>query len=173
MIDVAIAFLQRSRARQCGLVPSLANISHSRHRRSGAREVVAIKVIDIDDADYHAFGESKEEQILDFQKEIRVLRNAGESDAPNLNRMIEAFAVHSQLWLICEYCPGASVKTLVSYLRWRGMSTLRFGICYCYLGICSVVLRALVGRARPGSAAAPDGLFQQPSIVKKYTMCWT
>ncbi|KAL9617956.1 MAG: hypothetical protein Q9160_007261, partial [Pyrenula sp. 1 TL-2023] len=83
------------------------------HRRSAAKEVVAIKVIDIDDADYQAYGESKEEQILDFQKEIRVLRNAGESDAPNLNRMIEAFAVHSQLWLICEYCPGASVKTLM------------------------------------------------------------
>lgn len=78
--------------------------------------MVAIKVIDIDEADYRAFGEAKEEQIQDFRKEIRILRNAGESDAPNLNRMVEAFSVHSQLWLICEYCPGGSVKTLVSYV---------------------------------------------------------
>lgn len=27
--------------------------------------------------------------------------------------MIEALPVHSQLWLICEYCPGGSVKTLM------------------------------------------------------------
>lgn len=78
--------------------------------------MVAIKVIDIDDADYRAFGESKEEQIQDFRKEIRILRNAGESDAPNLNRMVEAFSVHSQLWLVMEYCPGGSVKTLVSLI---------------------------------------------------------
>jgi serine/threonine protein kinase len=75
--------------------------------------VVAIKVIDIDNADYHASGNAKDEQINDFNKEIRILRQAQESGAPNLNQMIEALPVHSQLWLVCEYCPGGSVKTLV------------------------------------------------------------
>jgi serine/threonine protein kinase len=74
---------------------------------------VAVKVIDVDDADFRAFGDRKDEQITDFNKEIRILRQAQESGAPNLNRMIEALPVHSQLWLICEYCPGGSVKTLV------------------------------------------------------------
>ncbi|KAL9110287.1 MAG: hypothetical protein Q9227_005194 [Pyrenula ochraceoflavens] len=77
------------------------------------KEIVAVKVIDIDDADFRAFGEAKEEQIKDFQKEIKILREADESGAPNLNRIIDAFSVHSQLWLICEYCPGGSVKTLM------------------------------------------------------------
>ena len=83
-----------------------------RHQNS-SKKVVAIKVIDIDDADYRAYGDQKDEQINDFNKEIRILRQAQESGAPNLNQMIEALPVHSQLWLICEYCPGGSVKTLV------------------------------------------------------------
>jgi serine/threonine protein kinase len=76
-------------------------------------KVVAIKVIDVDNADYHASGNAKDEQINDFNKEIRILRQAQESGAPNLNQMIEALPVHSQLWLVCEHCPGGSVKTLV------------------------------------------------------------
>lgn len=67
----------------------------------------------MDDADFRAFGDHKDEQIKDFNKEIRILRQAQESGAPNLNQMIEALPVHSQLWLVCEYCPGGSVKTLV------------------------------------------------------------
>lgn len=86
-------------------------------RHTSTQKVVAVKVIDIDDADFRAFGDRKDEQINDFNKEIRILRQAQESGAPNLNRMIEALPVHSQLWLVCEYCPGGSVKTLVSLLR--------------------------------------------------------
>src|SRR5438270_12369307 len=75
--------------------------------------VVAVKVIDIDESDYRAHGEEKDEQIRAFQKEIKILRRAQESGAENLNQMIEALPVHSQLWLVCEYCPGGSVKTLM------------------------------------------------------------
>ena len=74
---------------------------------------MAIKVLDIDEADFQAFGESKDEQIRDFNREIRILRQAQESGAQNLNHMIEALPVHSQLWMVCEYCPGGSVKTLM------------------------------------------------------------
>ena len=83
-------------------------------RKTTTRSVVAVKVIDIDESDFRAHGEEKEEQIRAFQKEIKILRQAQESGAPNLNLMIEALPVHSQLWLVCDYCPGGSVKTLVS-----------------------------------------------------------
>ena len=82
-------------------------------RQLSTKNVVAIKVIDIDEADFRAFGEAKDEQIRDFHREIKILRQAHESGAPNMNQMIEALPVHSQLWLVCEYCPGGSVKTLV------------------------------------------------------------
>ena len=74
---------------------------------------MAIKVLDVDEADFQAFGESKDEQIHDFYREIRILRQAQDSGAPNLNQIIEAVPVHSQLWLICDHCPGGSVKTLM------------------------------------------------------------
>lgn len=83
-------------------------------RNTTTKNIVAVKVIDIDESDYRAHGEEKDEQIRAFQKEIKILRQAQESGAPNLNQMIEALPVHSQLWLVCEYCPGGSVKTLVS-----------------------------------------------------------
>ena len=82
-------------------------------RQLSTSKVVAIKVLDIDDADFQAFGDSKDEQIRDFNREIRILRQAQESGAQNLNQMIEALPVHSQLWMVCEYCPGGSVKTLM------------------------------------------------------------
>ncbi|EXJ67331.1 STE/STE20 protein kinase [Cladophialophora psammophila CBS 110553] len=82
-------------------------------RQLSTLKVVAIKVLDIDEADFHAFGDHKDEQIRDFNREIRILRQAQESGAENLNQMIEALPVHSQLWLVCEYCPGGSVKTLM------------------------------------------------------------
>lgn len=83
-------------------------------RQKSSNKIVAIKVLDIDEADFLAHGEQKDEQILDFNREIRILRQAQDSGAVNLNPMIEALPIHSQLWLICEHCPGGSVKTLVS-----------------------------------------------------------
>lgn len=93
------------------IVDLYADLVHS--RQVSTNKVVAIKVLDIDDADFHAYGDQKDEQIRDFNREIRILRQAQDSGAENLNPMIEAMAVHSQLWLICEHCPGGSVKTLV------------------------------------------------------------
>ena len=82
-------------------------------RQLTSDKIVAIKVLDIDDADFQAFGDQKDEQIRDFNREIKILRQAQESGAENLNQIIEALPVHSQLWMICDYCPGGSVKTLV------------------------------------------------------------
>ncbi|RMZ79375.1 hypothetical protein DV738_g3348, partial [Chaetothyriales sp. CBS 135597] len=82
-------------------------------RQLPSNKVVAIKVLDIDEADFQAFGDQKDEQIRDFNREIKILRQAQESGAVNLNQIIEALPVHSQLWMICEHCPGGSVKTLM------------------------------------------------------------
>ena len=82
-------------------------------RKKSTQELVAIKVIDIDDADYRAVRDTRDDQIKEFNREIRVLKQAQDSGAQNMNQMLEAFAIHSQLWLICEYCPGGSVKTLM------------------------------------------------------------
>lgn len=86
-------------------------------RQNSSGKVVAVKVLDIDEADFQAFGDMRDEQIRDFNKEIAILRRAQESGAENLNQMIEALPVHSQLWLVCEYCPGGSVKTLMRATR--------------------------------------------------------
>ncbi len=97
-------------------------------RQISTQKVVAIKVLDVDDADFRAFGDQKDEQIRDFQREIRILRQSQESGAENLNHLIEALPVHSQLWMICEHCPGGSVKTLVSVValfpRYKGCAIL-------------------------------------------------
>ncbi|EHY59815.1 hypothetical protein HRR83_008354 [Exophiala dermatitidis] len=90
---------------------SFGRVYKGRQRSTG--KVVAIKVIDIDKADFKAHGDVRDEQIRDFNREIRILRQAQESGAENLNHIIEALTVHSQLWMVCEYCPGGSVKTLM------------------------------------------------------------
>lgn len=82
-------------------------------RQRSTNKIVAIKVIDIDRADFKAHGDMRDEQIRDFNREIRILRQAQESGAQNLNQIIEALPVHSQLWMVCEFCPGGSVKTLM------------------------------------------------------------
>ena len=42
------------------------------------------------------------------------MKQVKDSGAKNINELIEAISIHSQLWLVCEYCPGGSVRTLVS-----------------------------------------------------------
>ena len=76
--------------------------------------LVAIKVLDIDNADYKTVRDLKDESIKDFIHETKVMRQVKDSGAKNVNMIIEAISIHSQLWLVCEYCPGGSVKTLVS-----------------------------------------------------------
>ena len=102
----------KGQVRSFSVHTAVSNVPYCRRQKSTAK-IVAIKVLDVDAADFLAYGEQKDEQIRDFNREIRILRQAQDSGAENLNPMIEALAIHSQLWLICEYCPGGSVKTLV------------------------------------------------------------
>ncbi|OKL58058.1 hypothetical protein UA08_06679 [Talaromyces atroroseus] len=82
-------------------------------RRLPSRDLVAIKVMDIDNLDYKMNRDMKDESIKDFIHEIKAMNQAKEAGASNINMLIEAISVHSQLWVVCEYCPGGSVKTLM------------------------------------------------------------
>ncbi|KAF9882762.1 hypothetical protein FE257_005310 [Aspergillus nanangensis] len=78
-----------------------------------SRKVVAIKVMDIDSLDYKSLRDFKDESIKDFIHETKVMKQVKDSGAKNINEIIEAVSIHSQLWLVCEYCPGGSVRTLM------------------------------------------------------------
>ncbi|KAL4920116.1 kinase-like domain-containing protein [Aspergillus aurantiobrunneus] len=78
-----------------------------------SRDVVAIKVLDIDSLDYRSGRDFKDESIKDFIHETKVMKQVKDSGAKNINEIIEAVSIHSQLWLVCEYCPGGSVRTLM------------------------------------------------------------
>lgn len=75
--------------------------------------VVALKVIDVDSTDYKTNALAKDESIEVTLHEIRVLKQLKDGHAKNVNRIIDAFQIHSQLWIVNEYCPGGSVRTLV------------------------------------------------------------
>ncbi|KAL6235302.1 hypothetical protein BDW75DRAFT_250937 [Aspergillus navahoensis] len=77
-----------------------------------SRQVVAIKVLDIDSLDYKSVRDFKDESIKDFIHETKVMKQVKDAGAKNINEIIEAVSIHSQLWLVCEYCPGGSVRTL-------------------------------------------------------------
>ncbi|RHZ47382.1 putative serine/threonine protein kinase [Aspergillus thermomutatus] len=76
-------------------------------------KVVAIKVMDIDSMDYKSVRDLKDESIKDFIHETKVMKQVKDAGAKNINELIEAISIHSQLWLVCEYCPGGSVRTLM------------------------------------------------------------
>ncbi|PCG90145.1 Hypothetical protein PENO1_100660 [Penicillium occitanis (nom. inval.)] len=82
-------------------------------RQLPSRDLVAIKVMDIDTLDYKMHRDLKDESIKDFIHEIKAMNQAKEAGAKNINMLIEAISIHSQLWVVCEYCPGGSVKTLM------------------------------------------------------------
>ncbi|KAL1855119.1 hypothetical protein Plec18170_004535 [Paecilomyces lecythidis] len=82
-------------------------------RHSLSRQLVAIKVMDIDTLDYKSIRDMKDESIKDFIHETKVMQQVKDAGAKNINMLIEAISIHSQLWLVCEYCPGGSVKTLM------------------------------------------------------------
>lgn len=84
-----------------------------RSRHIPSNKIVAIKVSEVDDQDYQALRDFKDESIKDFVHEVRVLCQAKAANAKNVNMIFEALDANSQLWLVCEYCPGGSVKTLV------------------------------------------------------------
>ena len=76
--------------------------------------VVALKVIDVDTADYNVNARAKDDTIEATIHEIKVLKQLKDSMAKNVNMFFDAFQIHSQLWIVNDYCPGGSVHTLVS-----------------------------------------------------------
>ena len=67
----------------------------------------------MDTSDYKLDLKNKDEAIKDFVNEITILRQLKDSGAKNINGLLEAFSLHSQLWITAEYCPGGSVHTLM------------------------------------------------------------
>lgn len=82
------------------------------HQKPSGR-LVAIKVLDIDSLDYKSLRDFRDESIKDFIHETKVMKQVKDAGAKNINELIEAISIHSQLWLVCEYCPGGSVRTLM------------------------------------------------------------
>ena len=77
--------------------------------------LVALKVIDVDSQDYKVNTVAKDNGIQETLHEIRVLQQLKDSKAKNINPFFDAFQIHSQLWIVNDYCPGGSVRTLVSF----------------------------------------------------------
>lgn len=75
--------------------------------------VVALKVIDVDSHDYKVNALEKDDSIEVTMHEIKVLKQLKDSNTRNVNIIFDAFQIHSQLWIVNEYCPGGSVRTLV------------------------------------------------------------
>ena len=87
-----------------------------RDTRPNGRGRVAIKVLDIDAVDFKAQLSDRDQSYEDFLKELKTLQQLQSAGARNVNQIFEVLEVHSQFWIISEYCPGGSVHTLVGHL---------------------------------------------------------
>lgn len=84
-----------------------------RDRRSG--NLVAIKITNIDEQDWSSSLKRDDpySTIRDFKKEVSILQQLKDSNAENINVIHDAFDLHSQLWIVSDYCTGGSVRTLM------------------------------------------------------------
>ena len=85
-------------------------------RQLSTGRLVAIKVMEVDSTDYTVLRDFRDESIKDFIHETKVLAQVKDAGAKNVNELIEAISIHTQLWLVCNYCPGGSVRTLVRFI---------------------------------------------------------
>ena len=76
-------------------------------------EFVAVKIVDTDTVDYGQHTLDKDDTIKDFLKEVNTLKSLKDARAKNINMIKEAFDLQEQLWIVCEYCTGGSVRTLM------------------------------------------------------------
>lgn len=67
--------------------------------------------MDADAVDIRANAKFRDESIKEFMHETKVLKKL--AGAPNVNQIFDVMEVEAQLWIISEYVPGGSVKTLV------------------------------------------------------------
>lgn len=85
-----------------------------RDQRSG--NLVAVKILNIDDQDWtagFAAQDPRDETIKDFRKEVGILQQLKDNNVKNVNVIHDAFDLHSQLWMVSDYCTGGSVRTLL------------------------------------------------------------
>ncbi|KAK0833230.1 hypothetical protein LTR73_002318 [Friedmanniomyces endolithicus] len=80
-------------------------------RDTGA--LVAVKIINIDDADFQEHVLDKDNTITSFQKEVAILQQLKDNNAKNINIIHDAFDMHNQLWIVSDYCTGGSLRTLM------------------------------------------------------------
>lgn len=76
-----------------------------------SKQLVAIKIIDIDQSD--TVEPKLSDTYRDLLKEIGALKLLSESGARNINHVIEALPVGQSMWVVTEYCAGGSVATLM------------------------------------------------------------
>lgn len=74
---------------------------------------MAVKIVNIDDMDFSADPRDRDETVKDFRKEVGILQQLKDSGARNVNLIHDAFDLHSQLWIVSDYCTGGSVRTLM------------------------------------------------------------
>ncbi|KAK0784172.1 hypothetical protein LTR91_022725 [Friedmanniomyces endolithicus] len=82
-----------------------------KHRGTGV--LVAVKIINIDDADFQEHVLDKDNTISSFQKEVAILQQLKDNNAKNINIIHDAFDMHNQLWIVSDYCTGGSLRTLM------------------------------------------------------------
>lgn len=82
-------------------------------RKQGTGEIVAVKILDIDDADFEGEVEAKDIGIESFRREVEVMLQLKDKKAKNINMIYDAFDLHNQLWIVCAYCTGGSIRTLM------------------------------------------------------------
>ena len=75
--------------------------------------IVAVKIIDIDESD--TLNPRLADSYSEFLKEVNALKILSESNAKNINHVIEALPVGQSMWMITEHCGGGSIATLVSW----------------------------------------------------------
>ncbi|KAL2358191.1 kinase-like domain-containing protein [Cryomyces antarcticus] len=82
-------------------------------KQTGNPDLVAVKVLDLDSTDYKADVRERDHSMADLLKEVQILRQLKDAKAKNINRLLDAFDWHHQLWIISVYSAGGSVSILM------------------------------------------------------------
>ncbi|MCJ1389289.1 hypothetical protein MMC18_002145 [Xylographa bjoerkii] len=77
------------------------------------RRFVALKIVDCDAVDFKAPKKHRDLTIAEMIKETNILVDLKQHGVKNINTIFDAFELHSQVWILSEYCPGGSIKTLM------------------------------------------------------------
>ncbi|KAF4458119.1 Serine/threonine protein kinase [Fusarium austroafricanum] len=73
-------------------------------------QLVAVKIINIDNGDAYDPGADTFGDIL---KEVETLKLLGSSGAKNVNTVVDVLLVCHTIWMVTEHCAGGSISTLM------------------------------------------------------------